>query len=118
MTEILERDGQRFVLVPEKTYERMIEDLDDLDDIKAYDAALAKPLNFVPAAVVDRILAGESPVRVWREHCGLTQRQLADKAGLSKPYVSQIESRVRVPSLGLMQRIAAALGTDVDTLLG
>jgi DNA-binding XRE family transcriptional regulator len=117
MTEIVERAGQRFVLVPEKTYERMIEDLDDLDDIRAYDRAVAKPLTFVPSALVDRILAGESPIRVWREHRGLTQQQLADKAGLSKPYVSQIESKARVPSLDAMKRIATALGTDVDALL-
>jgi DNA-binding XRE family transcriptional regulator len=117
MTETIERQGKRFVLVPEKTYQRMLDALEDLDDIKAYDAAKAKPLTFVPAAIVDRIIAGESPIKTWREHRGLTQEQLADKAGLSKPYVSQIESKRRVPSLGTMRKIAESLDTDVDSLL-
>lgn len=37
---IIERDGKRFVLVPEETYDRMI---DDLDDIRAYDRAKSEP---------------------------------------------------------------------------
>jgi hypothetical protein len=48
MTDTIERGGRRFVLVPEKTYARMVEDLDMLADIKAYDRAKAKPQEFVP----------------------------------------------------------------------
>ncbi len=117
MTDIIERNGQRFALVPVETYERMLDDLDDLDDIKAYDRATAKKLTFVPAETVDRILAGESPVRVWREHRKLTQQQLADRAQLSKPYISQIESKAREPSLDALRRLAGALEVDVDDLI-
>jgi DNA-binding XRE family transcriptional regulator len=117
MTDIIERNGQRFALVPIETYERMLDDLDDLDDIRAYDRAMSKKLTFVPAETVDRILAGESPVRVWREHRNLTQQQLADRARLSKPYVSQIESKSREPSLDALRRLAAALEVDVDDLI-
>ena len=67
----IERHGKRFVLVPEKTYGRMIEGLDDLDDIRAYDRAVAKPQEFVPAEVADRLIARENPVRVWRGYRGL-----------------------------------------------
>ena len=38
--------------------------------------------ELVPAAVVDRLLAGESPVRVWREHRGITQSGLARASGV------------------------------------
>ena len=117
MTDIIERGGQRFALVPVETYERMLDDLDDLDDIRAYDRAVAKPLTFVPAETVDRILAGECPVRVWREHRKMTQQQLADRAGLSKPYISQIESKAREPSLHALRRLAGALEVDVDDLI-
>jgi len=87
----IERDGRRYVLVPEATYKRMIEDLDELDDIRAYDRAKATPQEFVPAAIVDRLIA--SPLRVWWEHRGLTQQALADIAGISKPFLSQLEHR-------------------------
>ena len=113
----IERQGKRFVLVPEKTYGRMVEDLDDLGDIRAYDRAVAKPQEFVPADVADRLIARENPVRVWRRYRGLTQQQLAQKARISKPYLSQLESGAREASLSVLKRLAAALKLDVDDLI-
>jgi len=114
---IEERGGKRFVLVPEKTYDRMIGDLDDLDDIRAYDRAKAKPQEFVPREIVDRLIAGESHIKVWREYRGKTQQQLADKVKISKPYLSQLEGGLREASIGVIKRIAAALKVDVDDLI-
>jgi DNA-binding XRE family transcriptional regulator len=115
--ETIERDGKRFVLVPEDVYERMMDDLDDLNDIRAYDAAKAKPQEFIPSEMVDRMLAGENPVRVWREHRGMTQQQLADLAGISKAYLSQIEGEVRGGSVAVLSRLAKALSVDLDDLV-
>jgi DNA-binding XRE family transcriptional regulator len=113
----IERQGKRFVLVPEKTYGRMIEDLDDLEDIRAYDRAAAKPQEFVSAEVADRLIASENPVRVWRRYRGLTQQQLADKARISKPYLSQLESDTREASVTVLKRLAAVLKLDIDDLI-
>jgi len=113
---IVER-GKRFVLVPEKTYDRMVEELEDLDDIRAYDRAKAEAQEFVPAEVVDRLIAGDKPVRVWRDYRGLTQQQLADKVGISKPYLSQLESGAREASVTVIKRLASALKVDVDDLV-
>jgi DNA-binding XRE family transcriptional regulator len=113
----IERGGKRFVLVPEDVYERMVDDLDELEDIRAYDAAKAKPQEFVPSEMVDRMLAGETPVRVWREHRGLTQQQLADAAGISKPYLSQIEGGVRVGSVAVLKKLARVLAVELDDLV-
>jgi len=114
---IVEERGKRFVLVPEKTYDRMLEELEDLEDIRTIDRAKAKRQESVPLEIVKRMLAGESPVRVWREHRKLTQQQLGDKAGSSKPYLSQIESGIRKPSVSAIKRLAAALKIDVDDLI-
>jgi DNA-binding XRE family transcriptional regulator len=113
---IVER-GKRFVLVPEKAYERMVGDLDDLDDIRAYDRAKAKPQEFVPAEIVDRLVAGENPMRVWREYRRLTQQRLAAAAGISKPYLSQLESGARQASVSVIKHLAAALRVDIDDLV-
>ena len=113
----IERHGKRFVLVPEKTYGRMIEDLDDLDDIRAYDRAKAKPQEFVPAAIADRLIAQENPLKVWREFRGLTQQRLAERARISTPYLSQLESGAREASVSVLKRLAAALKLDVDELI-
>ena len=118
MTEriVIERDGKRFVLVPEETYDRMIDDLDDLDDIRAYDRAKSEPQEWVPAEVVDRLLADENRLKVWREHRGLTQQALADRAGISKPYLSQLEAGKRQPSLAVLRALAAALGVEIEDI--
>lgn len=115
--ETIERGGRRFVLVPEESYARMVDDLDALDDLRAYDRAKAAAQEFVPAEIADRLIAGESPLRVWREYRGLTQQRLAEAAGISKPFLSQLENGQREPSIDAVKRLAAALAVDVDDLV-
>jgi XRE family transcriptional regulator of biofilm formation len=53
-----------------------------------------------------------------REEKGLTQEGLAKLAGVTKPYVSMIESGNRKsPSLPVLKRLAKALGVPVTALL-
>jgi DNA-binding XRE family transcriptional regulator len=79
--------------------------------------AKAKPQEFVPAAIADRLIAREHPLKVWREFRGFTQQQLAERARISKPYLSQIENRAREPSVSVLKRLAAALKLDVEDLI-
>jgi hypothetical protein len=44
----------------------------------------------IPVAVVKRLLDDESPVKVWREHRGLTQQALAHAAGLRQPTIARL----------------------------
>lgn len=117
-TQFIEEDGKRkFAVIPIDLYERMLDALDDREAVRAYDAFKADPQEMLPAEMVDRIIDGENRVKVWREHRGLTQQALADKAGLSKPYVSQIESSKRLPSAKAYRSLADALGIEVADLL-
>src|SRR5438067_145507 len=70
----------------------------------------------VPAEMVGRLIAGDNPVRVWREHRGLSQRALAEKAGLNFTYLSQIETGARKGTTATMKKLAEALGVDLDDL--
>jgi transcriptional regulator with XRE-family HTH domain len=45
-----------------------------------------------------------------RKQLGLTLRQLAERASLSAPFLSQVENGLAVPSVGSMVKIAHALG--------
>lgn len=112
----IERQGRRYVLVPEKTFRRIQEELDELDDIRAYDRAMATPQEFIPAEFAHRILDGENPIRVYREYRKMTQDRLATEAGISKPYLSQLENGKRVMSMHVLRRLAKALGVDLDDL--
>ena len=69
-------------------------------------------METVPHTVVVRLIGGENPVRVWREHRGLTIAALADTAGLSQPFVSQIETGTREPTVRTLAALARALGVD------
>ena len=58
-------------------------------------------------------------LKTLREQKGLTQDELAKRAKLAKPYISQLENGVRKnPSLPALQRLAKALGVPVAELLG
>ena len=87
-----------------------------LEDVRAYDAAKARAEEQLPLAIADRIMGGESEVRVFREHRGLTQAELADTVGISVPYLSQIEARRRRPSTAVLRRLATRLGVTIDDL--
>ena len=68
----------------------------------------------VPTELVDRLLAGENAVKVWREYRGLTQRALAARTGLNFAYLSQIETGARKGTTATMKKLAEALGIDLD----
>lgn len=71
----------------------------------------------VPAAVVRRLAAGENPVRVWREHRGMTQRALAAAANISAPMMNEIEAGKKEGSIRTLFAIARALRVDLDDLV-
>lgn len=53
-----------------------------------------------------------------RESKGLTQKELASKAGLSYSFINDIENGRRNPSLESLELIAAALDTSVQEIMG
>ena len=56
-------------------------------------------------------------VKRRRKALGLTQVEIADRLGVSQPSYAQVESGRREPSLGLIQRVAAALEIEPAELL-
>lgn len=73
--------------------------------------------ELIPAAVVDRLLAGESPIRVWREHRGLTQSALGRASGVNRVVVADIEAGRKGGSVRSLKALAAALGVRIDDLV-
>jgi|HubBroStandDraft_6_1064221.scaffolds.fasta_scaffold1778159_1 DNA-binding XRE family transcriptional regulator len=95
------------------------EDLDELLEDAAAVAAYhhTRKQEDVPAAVVRRLVACENPVKVWREHRGMTLQALGDSADLGKGYLSQIENGERQGTVSTLKRIAEALNVDLDDLI-
>jgi DNA-binding XRE family transcriptional regulator len=114
-------DGKAFVALSRAAYDKLVEAAEDAADFAAI-ARFEKRLaageeELLPSAFVDRVLAGEKLVRVWREHRGLTASALAEKAGIAQPYLSQIETGKREGTLQTMKKIADALGVTLDDLV-
>ena len=93
--------------------------LEDMLEDAAATVALhaARDQERVPIELVDRLLAGENPVKVWREHRGLSQRALAERAGLNFAYLSQIETGARCGTVATVKKLADALGLEAGDLI-
>jgi len=116
--QILRKGGKpEWAVLPYDEYRRLLEAAEVSEDLAVYRAAKALPEEeLIPARVIHRILDGESAVAVWREHRGLTLTALAKAAGLSTPYVSQIETGKRVGTVTALRAIAKALNIGLDEL--
>lgn len=55
-------------------------------------------------------------IRQQRERANLSLRRLAERAGVSNPYLSQIERGIRQPSAEILKRISRALEISAETL--
>ena len=90
------------------------EDLEDLASMKEVDRGKE---DFLPAKFVDRMLAGENLVRLWREHRGLEQQELAASARITAGELSEIESGGSQDTLDVYKRLAEALNVEIDDLV-
>jgi DNA-binding XRE family transcriptional regulator len=115
---ILEHEGKpAYVVVRYDFWRALLEQVDEAEAVRAYDRAKADPdQETVPIAVADALLAGQNPVRVWREFRVLTPEQLAESAGLRSAEVAQIEAGRRRGSREALGRIARALAVEIEDL--
>ena len=102
-------------------YDALLEALEDAADLAALREAEAAvqggESEFLPIETVERLLAGENPVRVWRTHRRMTAHELARIAGLAPSYLSEIETGKKPGSVDAMARLARALGVAIEDLV-
>lgn len=100
------------------TLVELLTDAHDLADADAVKERLAAgETEAFPFEVAERLLDGAHPVAVFREHRGYTVRALAEVAGLSPSYLSEIETGRKPGGFDVMTRIAAALDVPLDLLV-
>lgn len=119
--QVIEKNGQpEWAVIPYEQYQRLVEAVEMLEDMQAFDEAkqrIADGEEIVPSAITYAILDGGNPIRVWREYRGLTQQQLADKVGISKPYLSQLESGKRAGTTEVLSAIAHMLNLTLEDIV-
>jgi DNA-binding XRE family transcriptional regulator len=99
----------------------MVEQVEMLADIRDYDEAKTAIENgaeeIIPSEVVNTLMEGGNPVRIWREHRQMTQQELSEAAGISTPFLSQIETGKRAGSVKVLTKIAGTLNVAIEDLL-
>lgn len=114
------------VTLPRANFEALLDRLEDAEDMATIEAFKARVAtvgfaeatkDYLPAELAWRILDGEHPVRVWREHRGLSSTKLAGASGVPQSYISDIETGKKPGSIDAFRRLARTLEVQVDDLL-
>jgi len=113
-------DGTEMVVLPAADFARLrdlAEEAVDLAHAQEIMARIETGEGTMPSEVLNMILDEElSPLAAWRRHRGLSQAQLARKAGLSQVWVSRIETGGGYGSRRTRAKLAAALEAPVWAL--
>jgi DNA-binding XRE family transcriptional regulator len=118
--QIVEIAGQKMAMLPMADYVRLLDIAEDKADALAAQAAEERRRageEYLPIEMVDRILAGESPLRVWRQYRGLTLAELALSTGTWKSALSAIENGKAQGKLALWRALAKALDVSIGDIL-
>lgn len=71
----------------------------------------------LPQEVMEKLAVGnDSPIKVIRKFRGMTQGDLAEAAGISRPYLTEIETGRKDGSIRALKSIAGALDVSLEVL--
>ena len=100
--DLLHIQGKPYVLLPLHDYRAMTNE---------------DPQDELPASILDKLAARqETPVKILRTYRGHTQKELAERARLSRPYLTEIETGKKDGSVRALKSLADALGVSLDAL--
>lgn len=109
------------VLLSRVDYEALLDAVEEARDMvrveQTHADLAAGHSETLPADMVKALCAGANPVRVWREHRGLSGRELAEASGVNAAYLSEIETGKKPGSAIALKKLAMALRIDMEDLV-
>jgi DNA-binding transcriptional regulator YiaG len=115
--------GEELAVIPKAEYERLLERANS-EDVgttrilrRAKQAITSGQEVVLPKAVVDRLAAGESPIRVLREWKDMTQMEMSFRTNISQGHLSDLENGRRSGTPEALRRIADVLKVPLDLLV-
>jgi hypothetical protein len=115
--------GKELAVLPREEYERLkalaaSEDAGTARIVRKTKAAVAAGREvLLPKTVVDRLAAGENPVRVLREWREITQMYITFRTDISQGHLSDIENGRRIGTPAALRKIADVLKVPLDLLI-
>jgi DNA-binding XRE family transcriptional regulator len=106
-------EGKNYVVLSEDDYEDLIDAL----QANAILARINAGEETWPAELVYELMETDSRIRTFRKYRGMTMTALAEAAGISQPYLSDIETGKKTGSVDVLKKIAVALKVDLDDLV-
>jgi len=109
-------------ILPRKEYEALVAKAVEFDEDVGTARLVARARKevsdeqIIPKEVVDRIVAGENPIRVLREWRDVTQMYLSMKTDIGQGYISDLENGRRKGTTEALKRIARVLDVPLDLL--
>lgn len=109
------------VKITRAEYERLLTIAEDTADIAAFDRAVSRLASgreeLVPSQYANRLIDGESPVRVYRAFRGFTQAALSGASGVNRVQIADLEGGQKSGSIKTIKKLANALRVSVDDLI-
>ncbi len=72
---------------------------------------------YFPNEVVKANVRGDSVIKAWREYKGMTQEELALKAGIRQPALARMEKPETTPRKNSLIKLAEALDITPEQLI-
>ena len=114
---ILQNKTPLFAILPYEEYKSILEKLEDILDVEIIQAAKSNKDERFPLWLVESIASGKSAIKAYREYRHLSQSELAEKAKISKQYVSQLENSERKGTLAVLKKIAKILNIELEDII-
>jgi transcriptional regulator with XRE-family HTH domain len=120
------KESKDTITLSRSDWDALIDSLEDAEDLAAvnvrhaHEAAVGKDIarrDFLTGDEMRRVLDWESPVKIWREKRGLSQRALASQAGVSPSYLAEIETGRKPGSAGALRNLAGILRLPMEYLV-
>lgn len=118
--QIIEVEGKKLAVLPMEEYRELLEAVEDQADIAAAVRAEKRREDgeeYLPSAMVNRLIDGENALRVWREYRQVSLTHLATISGVNKAMVSQLENDKAYGRPATWRALAEALKVTVDDIL-
>ena len=118
----IQQNGKpEWAILPYKDFLTLLEKAEMFQDIEDYEKAVEEieknGTEYFPMELVYALAGDANPIKTWREYRNLSQNELAEKTGISIPYLSQLEAGKRKGSVRVISALAKELNITVDDLL-